>query len=164
MDICLKKQVDFVLIAGDLFNTPSPDLAIVEIAVRKMKELKDAGTEFYMILGSHDYNPNAKSITDVLSSAGFVATIMNYEDKDERLILNFVRDPKTGTLLAGLSGKRRGEDAEDLAKLDTCYIQRETGFKIFAFHNYVRGIAPSEIPGIPSTSILLIYCLILALA
>lgn len=150
MDICLKKQVDFVLIAGDLFNTPNPDLAIVEIAVRKMRKLKDAGIEFYMILGSHDYNPNAKSITDVLSSAGFVATIMNYEEEDGRLILNFVRDPKTGALLAGLSGKRRGEDAEDFAKLDTCYIQRESGFKIFAFHNYVRGIAPSEILGIPS--------------
>jgi len=150
MDVCLKKQVDLVLIAGDLFNIPTPDLAIVEIAVRKMKELKDAGIEFYMILGSHDYSPNVKSISDILSSAGFIATVMNYEEQSGRLALNFVRDPKTGVLLAGLSGKRRGEDAEDFPKLDTHYIQREKGFKIFAFHNYLSGIAPSEIPAIPS--------------
>ena len=153
MDICLEKQVDFVLIAGDLFNTPSPDLGIVEIAVRKMKELKDAGIEFYMIFGSHDYSPNVKSISDVLSSAGFIATVMNYQEKDERLVLNFIRDPKTGVLLAGLSGKRKGEDAEDFPRLDTSYIQREKGLKIFAFHNYLTGIAPSEIPGIPSLSL-----------
>ncbi len=150
MDICLKKRVDFVLITGDLFNTPNPDLAIVEIAVRKMKELKDAGIEFYMILGSHDYNPNAKSIADVLSSAGFVATITDYEEEDEQLILNFVRDTKTGAVLTGLNGKRRGEDAEDFPRLDTHHIQGEKGFKIFAFHNYLSGVAPSEIPGIPS--------------
>jgi len=153
MDICLEKQVDFVLIAGDLFNTPSPDLGIVEVAVRKMKELKDAGIEFYMIFGSHDYSPNIKSISDVLSSAGFIATVMNYEDKGGRLLINFIRDPKTGVLLAGLSGKRKGEDAEDFPRLDTHNVQRERGFKIFAFHNYLSGIAPSEIPGIPSLSL-----------
>lgn len=150
MDICLKKQVDFVLIAGDLFNTPNPDLAVVEIAVRKMKELKDAGIEFYMILGSHDYSPSVKSISDVLTSAGFIATVMNYEEKNSRLVLNFIRDPKTDALLAGISGKRRGEDAEDFPRLDTHYIKAEKGFRIFAFHNYLSGIAPSEIPGIPS--------------
>ncbi len=153
MDICLEKQVDFVLISGDLFNTPSPDLGIVEVAVRKMRELKDAGIEFYMIFGSHDYSPNVKSISDVLSSAGFIATVMNYEERDRRLVLNFIRDTKTGVLLAGLSGKRKGEDAEDFPRLDTHYVQREKGFKIFAFHNYLSGIAPSEIPGIPSLSL-----------
>ena len=150
LDICLAKKVDFVLIAGDLLNTPTPDLAIVESAVRKMKELKDAGVEFYMILGSHDYSPNVKSISDVLSGAGFIAPVMNCEERDGRLVLNCVRDPKTGAILAGLSGKRRGEDAEDFLRLDTHHIQREKGFKIFAFHNYLSGIAPSEIPGIPS--------------
>jgi len=150
MDICLERQVDFVLIAGDLFNTPNPDLAVVEIAVRKMKLLKYTGIHFYMILGSHDYSPNVKSISDVLSSAGFIATVMNYEEKNGRLLLNFVRDPKTGALLAGLSGKRKGEDAEDFPRLDIRHIQKEKGFKIFAFHNYLSGIAPSEIPGIPS--------------
>ena len=150
LDICLTKKVDFVLIAGDLLNTPTPDLAIVESAVRKMKELKDSGVEFYMILGSHDYSPNVRAITDVLSSAGFIAPVMHCEERDGRLVLNCIRDPKTGAILAGLSGKRRGEDAEDFLRLDTHHIQREKGFKLFAFHNYLSGIAPSEIPGIPS--------------
>jgi hypothetical protein len=149
MDICREKEIDFVLISGDLFNTPIPDLAIVEVAVRKMKELKDAGIEFYMILGSHDYSPNVKSITDVLNSAGFIATIMDYEEKDGQLVLNFIRDRKTGVLLAGLSGKRKEEDIEDFLRLDVPSLQKEKGFKVFAFHNYVRGI-PSEFPGIPS--------------
>jgi len=103
-----------------------------------------------MILGSHDYSPNVKSISDVLSSAGFIAPVMNYEEKNGRLLLDFVRDPKTSALLAGLRGKRKGEDAEDYPRLETRHIQREKGFKIFAFHNYLSGIAPSEIPGIPS--------------
>lgn len=150
MDVCLQRQVDFVLIAGDLFNTPNPDLAIVETGVRKMKELKDSGIQFYMILGSHDYSPNVKSISDVLSSAGFIAPVMSCEERNGRLVLKSTRDPKTGALLAGLCGKRRGEDAEDFPKLDTHHIQREKGFKIFAFHNYLAGIAPSEILGAPS--------------
>lgn len=153
MDICLRKQVDFVLFAGDLFNTPTPDLAIVEIAVRKIKELKDTGIDFYMILGSHDYSPNVKSIANVLSSAGFITTVMDYEEKDERLVLNFIKDPKTGVILAGFDGKRKEEDAEDFPKLDVHLIQKEKGFKIFAFHNYISGIAPSEIPGIRPLSL-----------
>lgn len=153
MDICLDRQVDFVLFAGDLLNTPIPDLAVVEAAVRKMRKLRDTGIGFYMILGSHDYSPNAKSITDVLNSAGFIATVMDYEEKNGRLVLNFIRDSRTGALLCGLSGKRRGEDAEDFTRLDTRSIQEAKGFKIFAFHNYVKGIAPSELPGIPSVPV-----------
>ena len=39
-DICIEKKVDFILIAGDLFNTSLPAIDHLKIAVAKLKLLK----------------------------------------------------------------------------------------------------------------------------
>jgi len=58
MDKCIEKEVDFVVISGDLFQSGIPDLVAVDNAVRKMREVREAGIPIYVIYGSHDYNPN----------------------------------------------------------------------------------------------------------
>ncbi len=39
LDEVAKQNVDFVIIAGDLFDISIPDLSVVERAVRKMRQL-----------------------------------------------------------------------------------------------------------------------------
>ncbi|MEK6891916.1 MAG: metallophosphoesterase, partial [Nanoarchaeota archaeon] len=40
-DKCIKEKVDFILIAGDLFNTSFPRLDNLKTVVSKFKKLKD---------------------------------------------------------------------------------------------------------------------------
>ena len=40
MDVCVDKNVDFILIAGDLFNTSLPSVDGLKLVVKKLKELK----------------------------------------------------------------------------------------------------------------------------
>ena len=55
IDSCIEKNVDFILIAGDLFNTSLPSVDGLKLAVKKLKELKDKNIPVYLIAGSHDF-------------------------------------------------------------------------------------------------------------
>ncbi|MCK4522256.1 MAG: metallophosphoesterase, partial [Nanoarchaeota archaeon] len=69
VDICIEKNVDFILISGDLFNTSLPAIDNLKQAVIKLKELKDKNISVYIIAGSHDFSPSGKTILDVLEHA-----------------------------------------------------------------------------------------------
>src|SRR3989338_811625 len=66
------RNVDFVIIAGDLFDISIPDLSVVERAVRKMREIQ---VPIYAVYGSHDYSPTQTSIIDVLNEAGVLQKV-----------------------------------------------------------------------------------------
>ncbi len=66
LDECKKRDVDFLIIAGDLFDISIPDLSVVERAVRKLRELEKP---VYAVYGSHDYSPTQTSVIDVLNEA-----------------------------------------------------------------------------------------------
>ena len=146
MERCHDERVDFVLVTGDLFHTASPDLDVVQTAVSKMRQLKENGAEIYLISGSHDSSPNSKSIADVLSSSGFIKMLGNYQESGGKITPEFVSDPRSGALITGLAGKRKGDDAADYARLDRIALERQKGFKVFAFHNYVEGIGAGGLP------------------
>ena len=40
IDDCISRKVDFILFAGDLFNTSLPSLDTLKIVTKKLKELK----------------------------------------------------------------------------------------------------------------------------
>ncbi|MBI2085475.1 MAG: DNA repair exonuclease [Candidatus Aenigmarchaeota archaeon] len=136
MDTCAEKNVDFILICGDLFDKNIPDLDIVEQAARKMREIRSKGIEIYVIYGSHDYSPAATSIIDVLHSSGLFTKIMD-ADSDyagDKISLNFIHDKKTGAKIAGISGRRASLERYYYEILDRERLEKEQGFKIFAFH------------------------------
>ena len=58
IDSCIEKNVDFILIAGDLFNTSLPSVDGLKTAVKKLKGLKDKNIPVYLIAGSHDFSPS----------------------------------------------------------------------------------------------------------
>ena len=142
MDICMQENVDFVLIAGDLFHANLPDMYVANEAVKKMKEVKDAGIPIYVIYGSHDYSPNGTSIIDILASTGLIKKVVKGEDVDGKLRLEVFTDPKTKAKLVGISGRKAGLEKNYFEILDREFLEKEEGFKIFAFHSAISELKP----------------------
>src|ERR1700686_5853712 len=112
MDRCVREAVDFVLISGDLFDVGIPELGVVNDAVKKMRELRDAKIPVYAIYGSHDYTPTGTSIIDVLHTAGILTNLMRTSMEDGRLRLKFLTDPETGAKLTGIAARKMGLESK----------------------------------------------------
>lgn len=53
-EILADETIDCVLIAGDVFHIPSPDVLTVYIAQQQVRRLADAGLPVYILTGNHD--------------------------------------------------------------------------------------------------------------
>jgi DNA repair exonuclease SbcCD nuclease subunit len=142
MDMCVREAVDFVLISGDLFDVGIPELGVVNDAVKKMRELRDAKIPVYAIYGSHDYTPNGTSIIDVLHTAGILTNLMRTSMEDGRLRLEFLTDPETGAKLTGIAARKMGLESKYYEILDRESLEKEPGFKVFAFHSGLTQFKP----------------------
>ena len=54
-DLALEREVDAVLIAGDLFDAPDPDPTDLEAVTKDLSRLSEAGKRIFAIPGNHDY-------------------------------------------------------------------------------------------------------------
>jgi exonuclease SbcD len=142
IDICMKKGVDFVIMAGDIFDSNIPDLSSVKRATAKIREAIDEGIRFYVVYGSHDFSPNYTSMVDVLESAGLFVKVDRHMLQEGKLLLQPVKD-ETGATLTGLSGKRLSLDRLDYESLDLGAVKKEEGFKIFVFHGALEELKPA---------------------
>jgi len=148
LDICRAEKVDFVLICGDLFHTSLPDMGIVERATAKLRETIDAGIPVYMIYGSHDFSAAERSIVDVLHSAGVFDKVARASVSEEgAVLLEGTVDRRTGTVLAGLSGRKLGLDFSYYEKLDASKVAGMAGPKVFCFHGAITELKPRELAG-----------------
>ncbi|PIN78812.1 hypothetical protein COV14_02090 [Candidatus Woesearchaeota archaeon CG10_big_fil_rev_8_21_14_0_10_33_12] len=145
VNICIEKQVDFVLIAGDLFNTALPSIDALKVVVTKLKELKDSNIPSYVIPGSHDFSPSGKTIVDVLENAGLLINVMKGKIIDEKLNLEFTIDKKTGAKITGIYGRKGMLDKRQYGSLVRRGLEEEQGFKIFMFHTALTEFKPEEL-------------------
>lgn len=145
IDRCITERVDFVIIAGDLFNTSMPGIDALRVAVQKLKELQAAHIPVYFIPGSHDASPSGKTMLDVLEDAGLCTNVVRGEIVDGKLNLKFTIDPKTGVKLTGILGKKGGLDKHYYADLNREPLERETGTKIFVFHCALNELKPKDL-------------------
>ena len=150
MDRCIEEKVDFILIAGDLFNTSFPRLDNLKTVVTKFKQLKDLDIPVYIVPGSHDYSPSGKTILDVLEEAGLFINVFKGAVEDGKLRLNFTIDKKTGAKITGILGKRGALEKAYYEKLITENLEAEKGFKIFIFHSAIDELKPKEMESIIS--------------
>ena len=145
MDKCIEKKVDFILICGDLFHIGIPDMSVVKNCVLKLKEVHDQGIPVYVIFGSHDYNPNADSIVDILESAGLITNVVTGTDVGNgKLGLEFLKDEKTGAKIVGINARKGGVEKVYYEKLDRESLEKEKGFKIFCFHSGLSEFKPAH--------------------
>ena len=151
IDTCIEKQVDFVLIAGDLFNTSMPGIDAIKTAVIKLKELKDKDIPVYTIAGSHDFSPSGKTMLDVLEHAGLITDVSKGDIQEDKLKLNFILDPKTGAKLTGMLGKKAMLEKSYYELLDRASLEKEDGFKIFMFHTALTELKSKEMEKMESS-------------
>ena len=139
VDTCIKENVAFVLIAGDLFNTSLPNIELIKRTAEILSRLKENEIEAYIIPGSHDFSPSGKTMIDVLEHAGLMINVMKIKDNK----LTFTHD-KTGVKIAGLVGLRNSLDKHYYESLDFSNLENEDGFKIFMLHNTINELKPKD--------------------
>ncbi len=130
IDICIKEKVDFVLIAGDLFDSAYPGIDILKETFAQFKRLKDTKISCFIIAGSHDYSVSGKTFLDVLEKAGFCKNVENFDETEQGIVLNPVI--YGGVAIYGYPGKKSGLEIQDIrrAKLNDAPGM----FKIFMLH------------------------------
>ncbi|MBW2981072.1 metallophosphoesterase [Candidatus Woesearchaeota archaeon] len=150
IDICIEKSVDFIVIAGDLFNTSLPAIDGLKTVVKRFKELKDKGISVYGIAGSHDFSPSGKTMIDVLEKAGLFFNVAKGEEIDGRLKLRFTVNEKTGAKIVGLLGKKGSLEKGYYEQLIRDNLEKEAGYKIFLFHSALTEFKPKNLEKIES--------------
>ncbi len=130
VDICIKEKLDFILIAGDLFDSAYPSIEILKETFAEFKRLKEANLPCFIVAGSHDYSVSGKTFLDVLEKAGFCKNVGNFEEKENYLLLN--PTVYKGVAIYGYPGKKSGLEVQDLRRVK---LNDAPGlFKIFMFH------------------------------
>ena len=135
MDECISRNVDFILIPGDMFHVNIPEMRVQKFAFSKFREVHDADIPIYVVYGSHDFSPVSNSVIDLLDKVGYITKVTKAtSNEDGTISLDYTIDEKTGVKIAGLSGLKVGKDREWYEKLDRAPLESESGFKIFLFH------------------------------
>jgi DNA repair exonuclease SbcCD nuclease subunit len=143
VEICIARQVEFVLIAGDLFDSAYPPIDILKEAFAEFKKLKEAKIPVFIIAGSHDYSVSGKTFLDVLEKAGFCKNVHSAEVKEEGIFLN--PTIYEGVAIYGYPGRKSGLEVSEIKKIK---LNDSPGmFKILMLHttmDKVRGVLPIE--------------------
>ena len=143
IDLCLEQKLDFVLIAGDLFDSAYPPIEILRDTFGEFKRLREAKLPCFIIAGSHDYSVSGKTFLDVLEKAGFCKNVADIEETENSIILN----PTIygNVALYGYPGKKSGLEIPDLRKIK--FNDSPGLFKIFMLHTTLdkaRGTLPID--------------------
>jgi hypothetical protein len=144
VEICISEKVDFVLIAGDLFNTAIPQIELIRDTVSALKKLKDNGIKVYTIAGSHDFSPSGKTMLEVLEKAGLTRDVFRVENN--KLMLTLHGSAK----ITGMLGRKGGLESEDYKNIQTSHLSNELGYKIFMFHSALDELKPKEMQDMDS--------------
>lgn len=140
----ISKNADFILIAGDLFNSALPPIDKLKEVVIYLKKLKQNNIPCYIIPGSHDFSASGKTMLDVLEHAELLVNVFKGEVIDDKLKLRFTIDKKTNAKITGILGKKGMLDKKYYEDLDRS-IENEPGFKIFMFHTAISELKPKEL-------------------
>lgn len=144
IDASIRQEVDFVIIAGDLFNTSFPRLDNLKIVVSKLRQLRESGIPVYLVPGSHDYSPSGRTMLDVLEEAGLCVNVFKGHVEDGKLHLRFTVDSKTGAKITGMLGKMGSLERKYYERLEKSHLEKEQGHKIFIFHSGLEEFKPAS--------------------
>jgi len=144
IDICIRKGIDFVIIAGDLFDTALPTIDCMNEVTIKLRDLKNKKISVYVVPGSHDFSPSGKTFISILESAGLLKNIAIANFVNNKLRLEFTFDEKTGAKLAGLPGRKGALEKNYYEILDREFLEKTSGFKIFVFHSAVSELKQED--------------------
>ncbi|MCC6013803.1 MAG: exonuclease SbcCD subunit D [Candidatus Verstraetearchaeota archaeon] len=155
-EICIKENVDFILISGDLFHVNIPDLSLVKEVVRIMKKVIENKIKIYVVYGSHDYSPNAVSIVDILEEVGIITRVGRGKIEGGLFRPEVIVDERSNAVITGISARKLSLEREVFKILDREYLSSLKGYKIFMFHTAIdelkrkgehyEGISSTDLP------------------
>lgn len=132
----IEEKVDFVLMAGDLFDSAYPPIEILKETFAEFKKIKEANIPVYLIAGSHDFSASGKTFLDVLEKGGFCINVEKTEvQEDGRIKLKptFFQD----IAIFGYPGRKSGMEIEDLSKV---YFDSVYPYTIFMIHTTISDV------------------------
>ena len=134
IEICIREKVDFVLIAGDLFDSAYPPIDTLKDTFREFRKLAESKIPVFLIAGSHDYSASGKTFLDVLEKAGFCKNVASSEERNGKIILEPVIYKDVA--IYGYPGKKSGLEVDDIERIR---LQDAPGFfKILMLHTAIR--------------------------
>lgn len=134
VDKFIKEKLDFVLIAGDLFDSAYPPIEVMKEAFNEFRKLKEANIPVFLIAGSHDYSVSGKTFLDVLEKAGFARNVFQPEDRGGSIVLNPVIYKNVA--IYGYPGKKSALEVDEIARIK---LNDSPGlFKILMLHTALR--------------------------
>ncbi len=134
VNTCIKEKVDFILIAGDLFDSAYPPIDTLKNTFDEFRKLKEAKIPVFLIAGSHDYSVSGKSFLDVLEKAGFCKISSLYEEKGDKIILYPLIHHNVA--IYGYPGRKSSLEVNEIEKIK---LQDSPGlFKILMLHTAIR--------------------------
>jgi DNA repair exonuclease SbcCD nuclease subunit len=141
----ITEKANFILIAGDLFDSAYPSLEILKETFNEFRKIKEAKIPVFLIAGSHDYSVSGKTFLDVLEKAGFVKNVFIPEERNGAIILQPTIFEKVA--IYGYPGKKSGLEVPEISKLK---IEDAPGFfKILMLHTTLKdAIGSLPIPGV----------------
>ena len=134
IDLCIHEKVDFVLIAGDLFDSAYPPIDTLKDTFREFRRLAEAKIPVFLIAGSHDYSASGKTFLDVLEKSGFCKNVSIFEERQGKIML----EPTIfkNVAIYGYPGKKSGLEVEEIERIR---LQDSPGFfKILMLHTAIR--------------------------
>ncbi len=117
IEICIEEKVDFVLMAGDIFDSPYPSIEILKETFAEFRKIHDSGIKCYIIAGSHDYSVSGKTFLDVLEKTGFCRNVADFEESEDGSVITLNPTIHNDVALYGFPGKKTGLEVKDLKKI-----------------------------------------------
>lgn len=142
LDISIERDVDFILLCGDILDWSNPPVNVLVPAVEKLEEARDKGIKVYTIPGSHDFSASGKTMLRVFEAAKLMENVTKATNQEEnKLKLEFTEFDEN-VKITGLPGRKGGLEAGYYEDLDRESLEKESGFKIFAFHSAIEEYKP----------------------
>ena len=131
---CINERVNFILIAGDLFDSAYPPIDTLKEAFREFKRLKDNNIPVFIIAGSHDYSAAGKTFLDVIEKAGFCRIVSLFEEKNGKIIL--LPTIYENVAIYGYPGKKSNLEVDEIGRMR---LQDSPGlFQILMLHTTIK--------------------------
>lgn len=134
VDTAIKEKIDFILIAGDFFDSAYPPIEVIREAFNEFRRLKEANIPVFLIAGSHDYSASGKTFLEVLEKSGFAKNVFQSEERNGSIYLHPTLYKNVA--IYGYPGKKSALEVEDIARIK---LHDAPGlFKILMLHTALR--------------------------
>jgi len=137
----IESKVEFVLFAGDIFNSAMPPIELVQKVVIELMKLKENSIPIFVIGGSHDYSNTGKSFLNLLDVAGVLVDVGRPQYLDENTVKLKLSKHKN-IIVSGILGKKSGLDKNIYANLKDEILTKDT-LNIFMFHTTLNDFKPN---------------------